>query len=1028
MANSLLWASDLKVAMLAAESNASWRNDVKDKLLGTGLISEVDVINVNATTPTLATLQQYAAVMIWSDSSFDNRTEMGNVLADYVDQGGGVVQATFSFYSDGFSLGLGGRWVTDAGYRTLTQANQSQGTVLTLVADEPAHAILSGVNSFNGGSNSYHNASSLTSGSTLIAHWSNNRPLVAVRTGPSAGKIVGLNMFPPSSDERADLWDASTDGALLMANSLSWVAGVAVSDQPPTLTVTDRSVDEGATVNSVDVASATDPEGGSLNLTSGALPAFVGSFVDNGDGTGSLADISPGFSDSGSYPISVTAEDSAGSTATETFDLTVVDVNRDPVAVAVAFDVVECTGPSGASVTLYSAGSTDPDGDTLTISWSGPFGTSSDAQPTVTLPVGEHTIILTVGDGRGGTDTDTIIVEIVDTTPPVLTIPGDVAEQLTDLAGTPVSLAAATATDICDSDVTITTEVNGVAAPIPATFPLGVTTIRYIATDDSGNVASNTTTVTVQDTIAPVLTIPGGVAEQLTDLAGTPVSLAAATATDINNVTITTEVNGVASPVPATFLLGITTIRYIATDDSGNVASDTTTVTVQDTTAPVLTIPGDVVEQLTDLAGTPVSLAAATATDINNVTITTELNGVDAPIPATFPLGITTIRYIATDDSDNVASDTMTVTVEDTTAPSVTAPADITAFEATAPLSPIDLGTATASDLVDGSISPTASNLGPFTVGTHTITWTATDNAGNTGSAIQLVTVVDTTPPVVTAPANIIDFEATAPLTPVDPGTGTASDLVDGNISPGASTLGPFAVGTHTVTWTATDSAGNTGFAIQLVTIIDSNPPEAKNQFNPETKTVDVLPLDDGSGVADMTVACGPTSWGGGSAQSSGKNSEKIGKAELCTYVITDNGGNATTLVEKRMTGGSGGSTKSDQGGGGGNIQIVVVSVQYGNDAPILFPQKADKKFEWSLNNDGTLKELEQKMEVGTAQTKQQVTAHYSSKKGETEFTIHGTKGKWIDDGLALIGMVTSNGELLVDYPGDLHLKGGGSE
>ena len=234
-----------KVAMLAAESNASWRNDVKDKLLGTGLISEVDVINVNATTPTLATLQQYAAVMIWSDSSFDNRTEMGNVLADYVDQGGGVVQATFSFYSDGFSLGLGGRWVTDAGYRTLTQANQSQGTVLTLVADEPAHAILSGVNSFNGGSNSYHNASSLTSGSTLIAHWSNNRPLVAVRTGPSAGKIVGLNMFPPSSDERADLWDASTDGALLMANSLSWVAGVAVSDQPPTLTVTDRSVDEG---------------------------------------------------------------------------------------------------------------------------------------------------------------------------------------------------------------------------------------------------------------------------------------------------------------------------------------------------------------------------------------------------------------------------------------------------------------------------------------------------------------------------------------------------------------------------------------------------------------------------------------------------------------------------------------------------------------------------------------------------------------------------------------------------------------
>ena len=242
--------------------------------------------------------------------------------------------------------------------------------------------------------------------------------------------------------------------------------------------------------------------------------------------------------------------------------------------------------------------------------------------------------------------------------------------------------------------------------------------------------------------------------------------------------------------------------------------------------------------------------------------------------------------------------------------------------------------------------------------------------------------------------------------------------------------------GIHTGTVQSTDVAGNVS-SLPYVVKIDKTPPEAKNVFNPDTLTVDVLGLDDGSGVVDITVDCVPTSWGGGSDKSSGKSSKKSGKgpdAELCTYTITDAAGNVTVLVEKRRTGGSGGSDKSGsskksgKGGGGGNIHIGVISVQYNGGDVIEFPPKADKKFEWSLNKDGSLKELEQKMELGKGKNRQQVTAHYNAKKNQTEFTIRGQKGRLVGDGLLLLCMQTDGGDLTIVVPDGLVPKGGGSD
>lgn len=212
----------VRVAVLAAENNASWREDVRTKISGTGEILEVDVILVlsGEPVPTLADLSRYRAVLVFSDTSFNDDVAMGNVLADYVDQGGGITIATFAYHDVG-SLGIKGRLKT-GGYLPFSTASQASPGGLTLVKDLPSHPLLFDVTSFDGGTSSYHNSPiAITNGATLVASWSNGQPLVGAKQA-GHGRVVGLNFFPPSSDARSDFWDASTDGSQLMINALLW--------------------------------------------------------------------------------------------------------------------------------------------------------------------------------------------------------------------------------------------------------------------------------------------------------------------------------------------------------------------------------------------------------------------------------------------------------------------------------------------------------------------------------------------------------------------------------------------------------------------------------------------------------------------------------------------------------------------------------------------------------------------------------------------------------------------------------------
>jgi hypothetical protein len=212
------------VAVLAAEQTAAWNADVVAKISGVGSLAGVDLISVTggAAIPSLAQLCHYQSVLVFSDNDFTDPVATGNVLADYVDQGGGVVLQTFAFITNGSATyGIAGRISTN-GYLPFTATSTAYPANLTMVKDLPQHPLLDGVNTFNGGSTSFQNSPmSTNTGAIQVAHWSNGQAFAGGKVN-GAGRSAGLNFFPPSSDAFPSSWVSATDGARLMANALLW--------------------------------------------------------------------------------------------------------------------------------------------------------------------------------------------------------------------------------------------------------------------------------------------------------------------------------------------------------------------------------------------------------------------------------------------------------------------------------------------------------------------------------------------------------------------------------------------------------------------------------------------------------------------------------------------------------------------------------------------------------------------------------------------------------------------------------------
>ncbi|MFC3192609.1 choice-of-anchor Q domain-containing protein [Marinicella sediminis] len=149
--------------------------------------------------------------------------------------------------------------------------------------------------------------------------------------------------------------------------------------------------------------------------------------------------------------------------------------------------------------------------------------------------------------------------------------------------------------------------------------------------------------------------------------------------------------------------------------------------------------------------------------------------------------------------------------------PVVTAPDSIGPMEATGPTTAVNLGTASVSDVdEDNPLTAAPDNSGPFEVGLHSIIWSATDSYGHTGTAAQVVTIIDSTAPVITLQGDNPLFVARDGVF-TDPGA-TAHDIVDGDISANINVTGMVdtsTVGSYEISYNVSDNTGND--AIEVV-------------------------------------------------------------------------------------------------------------------------------------------------------------------------------------------------------------------
>src|SRR5262245_36952911 len=173
----------------------------------------VDAVDCARSTPTLQTLKMYDAVLTWDNTPYFDRVGLGDVLFDYVNAGGGVVQGMFAFYNvGGQGWELQGKWAANK-YSCLNTGNQG-GAILSAMPKDPNSPLVKDVkmlsvnNSGTGG---------LAVGATSVWDYQNNMPAIATCT-PGGHQRVDLNFYPFST-----AWKG--DGFALIRNALIDVAG-----------------------------------------------------------------------------------------------------------------------------------------------------------------------------------------------------------------------------------------------------------------------------------------------------------------------------------------------------------------------------------------------------------------------------------------------------------------------------------------------------------------------------------------------------------------------------------------------------------------------------------------------------------------------------------------------------------------------------------------------------------------------------------------------------------------------------------
>jgi len=320
-----------------------------------------------------------------------------------------------------------------------------------------------------------------------------------------------------------------------------------------------------------------------------------------------------------------------------------------------------------------------------------------------------------------------------DTESPVLVVPENITAEAVSSEGATVTFKVS-ATD--NTRKGLTTNCTPASGNL---FPLSQTTVQCIARDRAGNESFDSFIVSIVDTTIPILSLPANITGNTTSELGDNISFSV-NATDSVDGSITVNCSAASGSV---FPIGQSTVVCDAADRNGNSASGSfyitlTQTTASDTTAPVLSLPGDITTEAIAASGASVSYP---------VSATDEVDGAVAPIcshtsGSTYALGQTSVTCNASDSQGNSVTGSFTVSVVDTTAPQLALPANLT-VDATLSTGIVVDYLVSAIDSVDQSVDVICTPLSGsvFSVGDSAVSCQAIDSNGNIASGNFLVSV-----------------------------------------------------------------------------------------------------------------------------------------------------------------------------------------------------------------------------------------------------------------------------------------------
>ena len=538
-----------------------------------------------------------------------------------------------------------------------------------------------------------------------------------------------------------------------------------------------------------------------------------------------------------------TATDECGNTSSCSQTITVSDTDG-PVLTGCPSDIsVDCESvPVAATVTATDNCSSIPLGVVFT-----EVQTSGNC-------AGNYSLLRTwtATDECGNTSSCSQTITVSDTDGPVLTgCPSDIS---VDCESVPVA-ATVTATDNCSSIPlgVVFSEVQ-TAGTCAGNYSLLRT---WTATDECGNISSCSQTITVSDTDGPVLT--GCPSDISVDCESVPVA-ANVTATDncssIPLGVVYSEVQTSGSCAGNYSLLR----TWTATDECGNTSSCSQTITVSDTDGPVITCPSDLILECVQGGDyiTQINNWIATATVFDacdpNVSITTDYDGSSVPTPTS---GLV-ITFMSIDACGNLGQCSAAVLLDQNGTASISCPVDLIleCVEGTDYVSQINdwILTASATDACGLAVDVTTNydgnsipNLSCDLSNGLEITFTATDNSGNSQQCVATVFLNDTTVPNMDAEATNITLDCEV----VDIATILNDWLADNGGASASDACG-------TITWSnnfngLNDDCGNTGSAVVIFSVSDD--------CGNSTSTTGIFTIEDTTGPtftcpADITIKC----------------------------------------------------------------------------------------------------------------------------------------------------------------------------